>query len=290
MNTMRNPLLAIAAMLAALSMFTLTPAANAQVAADPLLERLQVRADAAEQAVQRLTGRIEELGFQNRQLGRAIEDQNALIEKQAALINKLEARVAELEALANAAVEEAANAANTPREEEFSLVGPTSPATMKALAAERAAPDEALESKGAEIASPTSLTLEETPEGLFKQAKNLLVRGDYPAAETAFGEFLDKFSEDDRAAEAQYWLGESLLIQEAYPEATEAYVSLVSTWPQAEKAPDAFVKLARALRMMGQKAEACEALSQASKLYPNAGPVFRSSVARERDRAECNGA
>ena len=286
----RTPISAIA-VLSAIFVLSLVPAARAQSALsqqDPVIERMQLNADALEQSMQRLTGRMEQMGFLNNQLKNAIEDQNALIETLTSRVTQLESRVAELEALANAAAERAANAASAPREEEFSLVGPTSPATMSAKAAERGELDETLESKDA--AQTVDLTLEDTAEGLFKQAKNLLVRGDYPAAETAFEEFLAVYAEDDRAAEAQYWLGESLLIQEAYPEATEAYVTLVSTWPEADKAPDALIKLARSLRMMGQTSQACEALSEVSRMYPDAGPVIRSSVARERDRAECGDA
>ena len=292
MITMRTPVFAVAAMLATLSApVLLTPEAQAQSVGqrDPLVERLQVRANAAEQSVQRLTGRVEQMGFQNNQLRQALEDQNGQIEQLKSTISALEARLQKLESLANSASQEAANAANEARTGEFTLVGPTDPATKEALAEQRDV-DQSLETKGAVPTTPASLTLDETPDGLFKQAKNLLVRGDYPAAEKAFTEYLGKYPDNERAAEAQYWLGESLLIQEAYPEATEAYVTLVSTWPEAEKAPDALVKLGRSLRMMGQTTEACEALNEVNRLYPNAGPVTRSSVAREKDRAKCGGA
>ena len=289
---MRTSFIAIAAMLSTAPVIAAAPIAAAQTAAarDPLIERLQVRADTAEQTVQRLTGRVEQLGFQNNQLRQALEGQNEQVETLKNRLSKLEARIAELESLASSAAERAAGVRIDPAEQDVTLVGPTDPATMAARAAARADAelDESLQSKLDE--EDVSLMLEEEPEALFRQAKNLLLRGDYPAAETAFGEFLKQHSETEQASEAQYWLAESLLIQEAFPEATEAYVKLVGTWPDAEKAPDAFVKLARSLRKMGQTDQACQALSQVKSLYPDVGPVIRSSIAREQDRAQCGDA
>lgn len=266
-----------------------TPAALAQTAPatsysgatpDPVLDGLQIRMDGIEQSMQRVTGRMEQSGFQMTQLRRTIDAQKAEINALKSQIQAQNKRLKALEALMNSAAEQAANAASTPAEGSITLVGPTTPATKEALAAAR--DEEGLVSK------PTEFTLKESQEDLFKQAKELLLKGDYGRAETAFGEFLTRYPDADQTSEAQYWLGEALLIQEAYPEASEAYVAMVINHPDAVKTPDAMVKLARSLRMMDETDQACATLNEMSVRYPNASAVTRSLAASERDRAGCD--
>ena len=257
------------------------PAAGYTGAApDPVIDGLQIRMDGMEQSMQRVTNRMEQSGFQVTQLRRTIDAQKAEINALKKQLKAQNDRLKALEALMNSAAEQAANAASSPVEGAVTLVGPTTPATKEALAAAR--DDEGLVSK------PAEFTLKETPEDLFKQAKDLLLKGDYGNAETAFGEFLTRYPDSDKVSEAQYWLGESLLIQEAYPEAAEAYVAMVVNHPDATKTPDALVKLARSLRMMDETQQACNTLKEIPLRYPNASAVTRSLAASERDRAGCD--
>ena len=265
----------------ALAASLLAPAAFGQSASsrDPAVENLQIRTDNLETALQRSASQAEQLGFQNNQLRKAAKEQADKIYELNQTVSAMDARLRQLEAILNAPAVEASSAASGPGEATVPLLGPTAPATREALAAERGANDAS--------AAPAELQLADTPDDLFKQAKSLLLRGDYPAAETAFHHYVEKFSQSPQAAEAQYWLGESLLLQEAYPEASEAYIALVGTYPKSDKAADGFVKLARALRQMGEKAQACEALAALSASYPNASAVTRSLAASERSRSNC---
>ncbi len=280
---MRDLRLLTAAVLSPVVVFTYTFAlqAQAQVSVDPMVARLQSRMDTIEQNIQRATGGVERSGFQVNQLRRRIETQAQEISTLKQALAAQNERMKKLESIINAPLSEAANAANLPAETTTPLVGATDSTTKASIAAARA--DETIESK-ADIVQE----LPEDPSKLFRQAKNLLLKGDYPSAETAFSHLVSTHSEAPEAAEAQYWLGESLLIQEAFPEAAEAYVALIRNYPEAAKAPDGLVKLARSLRMMGDTTQACGALSELSNLYPQTNPMTRSLAKTERDRAGCD--
>ncbi len=272
-----------AAALSTAAFVLITGPATAQSAPDPLVSRMQTRIDAIEESVQRATGRVEQSGFQVSQLRKTIDLQaNEISQLKQALAAQNE-RIKKLEALVNAPANAAASAASGPAETVVPLVGPTDPATKQAIAAQRDQADESIANKVA----PTQ-SLSDDPAMLFKQAKTLLLEGDFPAAETAFSTFVDNHSEAPEAGEAQYWLGESRLIQEAYPEAAEAYITLISQYPNTAKAPDGLVKLARSLRMMGEAEQACGALNEIPVRYPDANAVTRSLAASERSRAKCD--
>lgn len=288
MKMMRSIRLSVATALAPVAFLlsgALAPASVAQVSptgADPTIIRLQSRLDAVEMNLQRSTGRLEEAGYQASQLRKTIESQAQEIASLKKSLAAQNSRLAKLEALLNAPAEAAASAASGPAEQTVSLVGPTQPATKEALAAQRVSSDD-LSSKTAPI-----LALKDQPEDLFKQAKSLLLKGDYPAAEAAFTQYVADFPDTPQTGEAQYWLGESLLIQEAFPEAAEAYVTLIAEWPDAARTPDGFVKLARSLRMLGETDQACAALGELTSRYPDLSPVTRSLAASERARSKCD--
>ncbi|RIJ24235.1 tol-pal system protein YbgF [Henriciella barbarensis] len=123
---------------------------------------------------------------------------------------------------------------------------------------------------------------------LFAAAKSRLLKFDYAGAEEAFRAFLDQFSDDPQAGEAQYWLAETLFQQEAYGESGEAYLKMIREYPDDARAPDALVKLARSMRLVGDTDRACEALDVLPQQYPNASGVTRNLAALERTRAGCS--
>ncbi len=123
---------------------------------------------------------------------------------------------------------------------------------------------------------------------LFADAKSKLLRYDYAGAEASFRAFIDQFSGDPQAGEAQYWLGEVLYQQEAYAESGAAYTDMIRNYPDDPRAPDALVKLARSMRLVGDPAAACAALGQLPRRYPDASGVTKNLAAVERSRSGCS--
>ncbi len=134
--------------------------------------------------------------------------------------------------------------------------------------------------------SATDLPGEAGP--LFADAKSRLLRFDYAGAEAAFRAFLDRFSDDPQAGEAQYWLGESLYQQEAYSASGQAYTKMIRDYPDDPRAPEALAKLARSMRLIGDTEKACGALNLLPQRYPNASGVTKNLAAGERARAGCD--
>lgn len=125
------------------------------------------------------------------------------------------------------------------------------------------------------------------PAVAFKQAKDLLLGGDYPNAEAAFGAYVNNYPDSAKTPEARYWLGETQFVREAYADAAGNYIGAIRGWPQTNWAPDATLKLARALVALKKTPDACRALDELSRRYPKAPASVTSRAISTRVAAKC---
>ncbi|NQE63835.1 tol-pal system protein YbgF [Caulobacter sp. RHG1] len=125
------------------------------------------------------------------------------------------------------------------------------------------------------------------PAAAFKQAKDLLLGGDYGNAEQAFSTYVTNYPDNARTPEARYWLGETLFVREAYTDAAGAYIGAIRGWPQTTWAPDATLKLARSMVALKKTADACRTLDELTKRYPKAPANVTSRAASTRTAAKC---
>lgn len=126
------------------------------------------------------------------------------------------------------------------------------------------------------------------PAVAFKQAKDLLLAGDYANAEQAFAAYVNNYPDSPKAAEARYWQGETLFVREAYTDAAGAYIGAIRGWPQTSWAPDATLKLARSMVALKKTAEACRTLDELAKRYPKAPAAVTSRATSTRVAAKCS--
>lgn len=126
------------------------------------------------------------------------------------------------------------------------------------------------------------------PAVAFKQAKDLLLAGDYANAEQAFAAYADNYPDSAKAPEARYWQGETLFVREAYTDAAGAYIGAIRGWPQTSWAPDATLKLARSMVALRKTTEACRTLDELAKRYPKAPAQVISRAASTRVAAKCS--
>lgn len=126
------------------------------------------------------------------------------------------------------------------------------------------------------------------PRTDYDQAYSLAVNGDYPAAEAGFRTFLESYPDNELAANAQYWLGESLLAQQNYREAADAFLKTYRDHPGNSKSPDSLLKLGVSLRGLGETDVACATFSELLNKFPNAAPAVLSQARDERQRAQCS--
>lgn len=121
----------------------------------------------------------------------------------------------------------------------------------------------------------------------FKQAKDLLLAGDYANAEQAFSAYVNNYPDSAKTPEARYWLGETQFVREAYTDAAGSYIGAIRGWPQTTWAPDATLKLARSLVALKKTPDACRTLDELSKRYPKAPAQVTSRAVSTRVAAKC---
>ncbi|THD58638.1 tol-pal system protein YbgF [Phenylobacterium sp.] len=121
----------------------------------------------------------------------------------------------------------------------------------------------------------------------FGKARQMMLSGDYDAAEQAFSDFVTTYPDTPKTPEARYWWGKTLAVRGDYAKAASAFIGAIRGWPQTAWAPDAVVELARALVQLKKPADACQALAELPHKYPKAGPAVASRVATVKLQAKC---
>ena len=122
---------------------------------------------------------------------------------------------------------------------------------------------------------------------LFDASYNLVLAGDYGAAESALKEHVSRFPKSKRASDAKYWLGESQLGQDKYADAAENFLAISRNFPKSERAPEALLKLGVSMAALKKNDIACATFSEIIKRYPNADAALKSRVDTEKVAAQC---
>jgi tol-pal system protein YbgF len=122
---------------------------------------------------------------------------------------------------------------------------------------------------------------------LFEASYNLVLAGDYSAAESALKEHVSRFPKSKRASDARYWLGESQLGQEKYTDAAENFLAISRNYPKSARAPEALLKLGISMAALKKNDIACATFSEVTKRYPNADEALKSRIDTEKAAAQC---
>lgn len=120
----------------------------------------------------------------------------------------------------------------------------------------------------------------ETPEALYEQANESLLRRQFGDAEAGFTNFLQKYPDHSLAGSAQYWLGETFYAQGDFKRAAQSFLKGYKSYPKSRRAADSLLKLGLSLGKLGQGDQACAAYTAVSSEYP------KSVDARKRAQAE----
>lgn len=260
---------------AAFMLVGLAPRADAQVFSstpyvagpDPAVEQLRLRLEALEGDLRKAVSQAESLGAQLGDARRVADQADAGRRRAEAELQLLKDRVETLEEIVNGEAQP----------------GRTTSGSLRAPGA--ASPNQLADAPVPAAIDTAALPQDE--EGLFTESHAMLIGGNFPGAEQAFGLLLTKYPKGKKASDAQYYLGESLLYQDNYPEAAAAYGKLIKEYPTSANAPTGLVKLARAMRLMDKTTEACRTLDLMSKQFPKASAVAKQMAAQERQYAKC---
>lgn len=118
---------------------------------------------------------------------------------------------------------------------------------------------------------------------LYDEGYVQLMQSDYPAAEAAFRELLNRYPNDPLAGDAQYWLGETYYTRGRYKDAAGAFLKGYKTYGSSRKALDSLLKLGMALAQLGQTDEACSTFKELDRKFPLA-PGHLYDTARSESR------
>lgn len=263
--------------------------------ADPLDDRSVKRVERMEKVVRELRSIV----FQGRDTGKPVVVQPAETDAQIAALNDrvtdLEQTLTKLNGQNEAVTFELtkANKATADQkaradalEQRLAAIEKTLADLQTAAASGQLAVGAAPAAGGATVPPPPPPPAD--PAVAFKQARQLLLDGDYANAEQAFSAYVTNYPDNAKTPEARYWLGETLFVREAYTDAAAAYIGAIRGWPQSSWAPDATLKLARSMVALKKTAEACRTLDELSKRYPKASSQITSRAASTRVAAKCS--
>jgi|HubBroStandDraft_1064217.scaffolds.fasta_scaffold00065_72 tol-pal system protein YbgF len=121
----------------------------------------------------------------------------------------------------------------------------------------------------------------------YNYAFGLLRDSDFKGAEAAFRGFVQKHPGDQLAGNAQYWLGETYFVRGDYPAAASAFAEGYQKYPQGSKAPDNLLKLGMSLGNSGRKNDACFAFAKLERDFPQMPPIIKDREVSEKKRLGC---
>jgi tol-pal system protein YbgF len=248
-------------------------------AATPALVDLTQRVTALETQQRALTGQVEQMQYQMRQLESALHKLKGDSEfRLDALEGKSPAGVPTTTTEAGAP---AVVAATPPRPGATAPASPrpTTPAASAATASSAAAPA---------ATTPAAATPADAAEARYREGYALYTGGDFAGAHKALSSFVAANPKHARASNAQFWAGRALLSQGKTADAAKAFLAGYQQFPRGERAHNSLLWLGKSLIELKQPAAACQALDQLKTAYPDRlTGQFAADNAATRAQAKC---
>ena len=119
------------------------------------------------------------------------------------------------------------------------------------------------------------------PRDAYDVAYSHVLRGDYAAAEQAFGEFIERYPDNELVPNAKFWIGESFFQRGDYHNAARAFLDSSQSHPDSAKAPESLLKLGLSLAALQQREPACSTLNELMRRYPRAEPSVHDQAQAE---------
>ncbi|MBV9077606.1 MAG: tol-pal system protein YbgF [Methylobacteriaceae bacterium] len=141
---------------------------------------------------------------------------------------------------------------------------------------------------GAAPARPPSVAAgTEDARADYDAAYAYVLQRQYDQAEMALRRFVQSHPRDRSVADATYWLGETYLQRSRFREAAEQFLKVSTDHARSAKAPDALLKLGISLAALGARDQACATFAELERKYPAAPAGVKQGVDREQKKARC---
>ncbi len=121
----------------------------------------------------------------------------------------------------------------------------------------------------------------------YEAAYAYVLQRQYEQAEMSLRQFIQSHPRDTLVPDATYWLGESYLQRNRTREAAEQFLKVSTDYARSRKAPDAMLKLGASLNALGAREQACATLAELERKFPQASSTVKQGVDREQRRARC---
>lgn len=233
-----------------------------------------------EEEIRRLTGRIEQLEFQQRNVDKRFDQ----------LVEDLDQRLRGLQGggdpaaggtdgerqQAEQALNELAESSDQQPPTEEGQLGSIPESAVAGLPK----PDPSA------VAAPETSSL--TAEQQYENAVQLLQAGDYQGAQGGLEVFLDLNGDHQLASNAAYWLAETHYVRQNYSAAAATFARNYRTYGQdSAKAIDNLLKLGMSLTSLGDQENACLTFDKLAEVFPSQPAHIQQALSRERARANC---
>lgn len=124
-------------------------------------------------------------------------------------------------------------------------------------------------------------------KAIYQEGLDALKANNNALAEEKFNLILSKFSTDNLAGNAQYWLGEVYYGKKDFTKAAVAFAKGYENYKNSPKGPDSLLKLGMSMRELGKKEEACVALVNLPKEFPQAPEPLKVRAKAEAAKLSC---
>jgi tol-pal system protein YbgF len=127
----------------------------------------------------------------------------------------------------------------------------------------------------------------DNPSDLYQVAYGHVLAGDYAQAEQEFRDYLDIFPKGEKAADANFWMGEAQYSQGKFSDSAKTFLNAHQAFGSSPKAPEMLLKLGMSLAQLDNKETACATLREVGKRYPNASSAVKTKLKSEQSRLAC---
>ncbi|MGQ5702311.1 tetratricopeptide repeat protein [Sandaracinobacteroides sp. A072] len=135
--------------------------------------------------------------------------------------------------------------------------------------AARAPEKAATATTAANTATAAATPAEDPGEAAYVSGYQLYTKGDHAGAIKTLTAFLEANPKHRRASNAQFWIGRSMMAQDKTAEAAKAFLSGYQKYPRGDRAHNSLLWLGKALLKLKQPKAACQALDQLQTAYPD---------------------
>jgi tol-pal system protein YbgF len=119
----------------------------------------------------------------------------------------------------------------------------------------------------------------DAPEEAYRAAYSDFTKGNYELASQEFQDFLSRYPDSPRVAEAHFYLGECQFAGERFLEAAGEYQKVVRDFPASRLSPAAYLKMGRAYVQLEERSLAEKAYRTLIQKHPNSEEARQAEAA-----------